>query len=30
MEDWEERMKATKADISDLKDKVNQIHGHKD
>ena len=23
-------MKATKADISDLKDKVNQIHGHKD
>jgi len=30
MEDWEETMKTMKADISDLKDKVNQIYGLKD
>jgi len=30
MEGWEETIKMMKADIDDLKDKMNQIHGLKD
>jgi len=30
MENWEQAMKAMQDEISELKDKVNQVHGLKD